>query len=169
MQLPDVFGLLFPNVWTVISQLCATAVLFFLMYKLAYKPVKKILDARSDYEQSRITEADVLKEETERLNEEARQGIIEANKSAEDIVASAREEAEIIKKELVEQGKEQSKQMMENAQREIEVQRSKMLQDLHSEIVDATISATEKMLKVKIENQEDKDNIDTFVKEVINK
>ncbi|MBQ1567014.1 MAG: F0F1 ATP synthase subunit B [Erysipelotrichaceae bacterium] len=169
MQLPDVFGLLFPNVWTFISQLCATAVLFFLMYKLAYKPVKKILDERSDYEQSRISEADVLKEETERLNEEAKQGIIEANKSAEDIVASAREEAEIIKKELVEQGKEQSKQLMENAQREIEVQRSKMLQDLHSEIVDATISATEKMLKVKIENQEDKDNIDTFVKEVINK
>ncbi|MBR3250156.1 MAG: F0F1 ATP synthase subunit B [Erysipelotrichaceae bacterium] len=169
MQLPDVFGLLFPNIWTVISQLCATAVLFFLMYKLAYKPVKKILDERSDYEQSRISEADVLKEETERLNEEAKQGIIEANKSAEDIVASAREEAEIIKKELVEQGKEQSKQMMENAQREIEVQRSKMLQDLHTEIVDATISATEMMLKTKIENQEDKDNIDTFVKEVINK
>lgn len=169
MQLPDVFGLLFPNIWTVISQLCATAVLFFLMYKLAYKPVKKILDERSDYEQSRISEADVLKEETERLNEEAKQGIIEANKSAEDIVASAREEAEIIKKELVEQGKEQSKQIMENAQREIEVQRSKMLQDLHAEIVDATISATEMMLKTKIENQEDKDNIDTFVKEVINK
>ena len=169
MQLPDVFGLLFPNIWTVISQLCATAVLFFLMYKLAYKPVKKILDERSDYEQSRISEADVLKEETERLNEEAKQGIIEANKSAEDIVASAREEAEIIKKELVEQGKEQSKQLMENAQREIEVQRRKMLQDLQAEIVDATISATEKMLKVKIENQEDKDNIDSFVKEVINK
>ena len=169
MQLPDVFGLLFPNIWTVLSQLCATAVLFFLMYKLAYKPVKKILDARSEYEQSRITEADAYKEETIRLNEEAKQGIIEANKTAEDIIASAREEADTIKRELVEQGKEHSKQMMENAQREIEVQRSKMLQDLHSEIVDATISATEKMLKVKIENQEDKDNIDTFVKEVINK
>jgi F-type H+-transporting ATPase subunit b len=169
MQLPDVFGLLFPNIWTVISQLCATAVLFFLMYKLAYKPVKKILDARSDYEQSRISEADALKEETEKLNEEAKRGIIEANKSAEDIVSSAREEAESIKNELVAQGKEASKQMLENAQKEIEVQRSKMLQDLHAEIVDATISATEKMLKVKIENQEDKDNIDTFVKEVINK
>ena len=169
MQLPDVFGLLFPNIWTVISQLCATAVLFFLMYKLAYKPVKKILDARSEYEQSRISEADALKEETEKLNEEAKRGIIEANKSAEDIVSSAREEAESIKNELVAQGKEASKQMTENAQKEIEVQRSKMLQDLHAEIVDATISATEKMLKVKIENQEDKDNIDTFVKEVINK
>ncbi|MBO7676460.1 MAG: F0F1 ATP synthase subunit B [Erysipelotrichaceae bacterium] len=169
MQLPDVFGLLFPNIWTVISQLCATAVLFFLMYKLAYKPVKKILDTRSEYEQSRISEADALKEENTRLNEEAKQNIIEANKSAEDIVSSAREEAETIKRELVDQAKEQSKQLMDNAQKEIEVQRSKMLQDLHAEIVDATISATEKMLKSKIQNQEDKDNIDTFVKEVINK
>ena len=169
MQLPDVFGLLFPNIWTVISQLCATAVLFFLMYKLAYKPVKRILDTRSEYEQSRISETDALKEENTRLNEEAKQSILDANKSAEEIVSSAREEAESIKKELIEQGKEHSKQMMENAQKEIEVQRIKMLQDLHAEIVDATISATEKMLKVKIENQEDKDNIDTFVKEVINK
>ncbi len=169
MQLPDVFGLLFPNIWTVISQLCATAVLFFLMYKLAYKPVKKILDTRSDYEQSRISEADALKQETEKLNEQAKESIVEANKSAEDIVVSAREEAETIKKELVEQGKEQSRQLLENAQKEIEVQRNKMLQDLHAEIVDATIAATEKMLKVKIENQEDKDNIDTFVKEVISK
>ena len=169
MQLPDVFGLLFPNIWTVISQLCATAVLFFLMYKLAYKPVKRILDTRSEYEQSRISEADALKEENTRLNKEAKQSILDANKSAEEIVSSAREEAESIKKELIEQGKEHSKQMMENAQKEIEVQRNKMLQDLHAEIVDATISATEKMLKVKIENQEDKDNIDSFVKEVINK
>ena len=169
MQLPDVFGLLFPNIWTVISQLCATAVLFFLMYKLAYKPVKRILDTRSEYEQSRISEADALKEENTRLNKEAKQSILDANKSAEEIVSSAREEAESIKKELIEQGKEHSKQMMENAQKEIEVQRSKMLQDRHAEIVDATISATEKMLKVKIENQEDKDNIDSFVKEVINK
>ena len=169
MQLPDVYGLLFPNIWTVISQLCATAVLFFLMYKLAYKPVKKILDARSEFEQSKISEAEAFKEENIRLNEEAKKNIIEANKTAEEIVASAREEAETVKKELVEQGRQQSRQMLENAEKEIELQRSKMLQDLHSEIVDATISATEKMLKAKIENSEDKDNIDTFVKEVISK
>jgi len=169
MQLPDVFGLLFPNIWTVISQLCATAILFFLMYKLAYKPVKKILDERSAYEQSKISEAETLQAENSKLNEEAKRNIIDANKTAEEIVSSAREEAEVVKKELIEQGKEQSKQLMENAQKEISLQRERMLQDMHTEIVDAAISATEKMLQSKLENGNDKDSIDSFVKEVIGK
>ena len=46
MQIVDILALLVPNIWTAITQLCATAVLFFALYKLAYKPVKKILDAR---------------------------------------------------------------------------------------------------------------------------
>ena len=49
MQIVDILGLLVPNIWTALTQLCATAVLFFLMYKLAYKPVKNILDKRSEF------------------------------------------------------------------------------------------------------------------------
>lgn len=166
MELPDVFGLLFPNPWTVISQLCATAILFVLMYKLAYQPVKKILDTRSDFEQSKITEANALKEENEKLNTEAKNNILDANRTAEEIVSSAREEAEVVKKELLDEGKRQSEQLMENAQKDIELQREKMLHEVHDEMVNATISATEKMLKTKIDNQ-DKDSIDSFIKEVI--
>ena len=44
-----------------------------------------------------------------------------------------------------------------------------MLQDMHTEIVDAAISAPEKMLQSKLENGNDKDSIDSFVKEVIGK
>ena len=55
MQIIDILGQLVPNVWTALTQLCATALLFFLMYKLAWKPVKKILDARSEYESSRLS------------------------------------------------------------------------------------------------------------------
>lgn len=169
MQIIDILQLLVPNVWTALSQLCASAVLFFLMYKLAWKPIKKILDQRSEYEQSRLSEAEALKKENEELNEQAKNAIIEANKSAETIVKNAREEGLSIKDELVTQGKEQSKQMMENAQRDIELQRSKMMEEMHEEIVDAALLATEKMLQSKINSKSDKDEIDSFVKEVINK
>lgn len=169
MQIIDILQLLVPNVWTALSQLCASVVLFFLMYKLAWKPIKKILDQRSEYEQSRLSEAEALKKENEELNEQAKNAIIEANKSAETIVKNAREEGLSIKDELVTQGKEQSKQMMENAQRDIELQRSKMMEEMHEEIVDAALLATEKMLQSKINSKSDKDEIDSFVKEVINK
>ena len=157
MQLPDIFSLLLPNPLTVLAQLCATAILFFLMYKLAWKPVKKILDERSKYEQQKLSEVESLKAETEKLNAEARSTIAEANKSAEAIVRSAREEATSVK------------QMMDNAQRDIELQRSKMLEEVHTQIVDAAISAAEKVLEDKVDSKAEKQSIDSFVKEVINK
>lgn len=169
MQIIDILQLLVPNVWTAISQLCASALLFFLMYKLAWKPIKKILDQRSEYEQSRLKEADDLRQENEKLNEQAKSAIIEANKTAETIVKNAREEGISIRDELIEQGKQQSKQMMDNAQRDIELQRSKMMEEMHEEIVDAALLATEKMLNSKLNSKSEKADIDSFVKEVINK
>ncbi len=169
MQLPDIFSLLLPNPLTVLAQLCATAILFFLMYKLAWKPVKKILDERSKYEQQKLSEVESLKAETEKLNAEARSTIAEANKSAEAIVRSAREEATSVKNELLEQGRKQTQQMMDNAQRDIELQRSKMLEEVHTQIVDAAISAAEKVLEDKVDSKAEKQSIDSFVKEVINK
>ena len=169
MQLPDIFSLLLPNPLTVLAQLCATSILFFLMYKLAWKPVKKILDERSKYEQQKLSEVESLKAETEKLNAEARSTIAEANKSAEAIVRSAREEATSVKNELLEQGRKQTQQMMDNAQRDIELQRSKMLEEVHTQIVDAAISAAEKVLEDKVDSKAEKQSIDSFVKEVINK
>ena len=168
MEIIDILQLLVPNVWTAISQLCASAVLFFLMYKLAYKPVKNILDKRSDFEQAKLDEANSLKEETEKLNKEAKDMISSANKTAETIVKEAKEEGEEIKQELIEEGKQQTKQMMENAQRDIAQQKDKMYEEMHDEMVKATISAAEKLLETKLDGKKEKDNIDSFIKEVIN-
>ena len=61
MQIVDILNQLVPNVWTALTQLCASAVLFFVLYKLGYKPVRKILDTRSEYEQNKLAQADALK------------------------------------------------------------------------------------------------------------
>ena len=105
MQIIDILGQLVPHVWTALTQLCATAVLFFLMYKLAWKPVKKILDARSEYESSRLTEADRLREENEKLNEEARASIEEAQKEAQQILDEAREAGDQLKEQIAQEGR----------------------------------------------------------------
>ena len=169
MQIVDILGLLVPDIWTALTQLCASAVLFFLMYKLAWKPVRKILDQRSEYEQSRLSEAEKLKKENEELNDRAKKAITDANKEAEAIVRNAREEGIGIRNELVEQGREQSRQLLENAQRDMELQRGKMMEEMHEEIIDAALSATEKMLQSRITPETEKAEIDAFVREVIGK
>lgn len=169
MQIIDILGQLVPNIWTALSQLCASAVLFFLMYKLAWKPVKKILDTRSEFEQSKLAQAQQLQEENEKINKQAQEIIAEANKSAETIVKNAEIEGEDIKSDIIKKAHNQSAQIIENATKQAQLQHDKIMKDMHGEIVDVAISAAEKMLQEKVDSKKDKNNIEAFIKEVIQK
>ena len=158
MQIVDILALLVPNIWTAITQLCATAVLFFALYKLAYKPVKKILDARSEYEQNRLAEADALKKENEEMKRQMEAELAKADDKAREVIEEARQE-----------GKEKSEQMMAEAREDIEQQRSKMLSEMHEEIVNVAMTATEKLLNDKLNKKTDRKAVDEFIKEVTEK
>ena len=162
----DVLSQLMPNILTVITQLCATAVLFFLMYKLAWKPVKKILDTRSEYEQSRLSNADEMKKKNELLNAEATQQIEEANIQAQQIIARAQEEGQKMRDDLVNEGRQKSRQLVEDAQRNIALEKNRMMEDMHEEVVEIALSAAGKMLQQKLDSSSDRDSIEDFIKEV---
>ena len=92
--------------------------------------------------------------------------IDEAKKQAQLTIQQAQEEGSRIKNNLIEQGKQQSQQIVDEAVANINLQKDKMLQDMHRQMVDVALSATEKMLQTKINTQTDIDSIDSFVKEV---
>jgi len=169
MNIVDILELLVPDVWTALTQLCATALLFFLMYKLAWKPVKKILDERSKFEQQKLSEAAALKEENEKTAKEAKNIISDANRDAEMIVKEAREEGQNLKNELIEEGKRQSAQLLENAKHDMEMQKARMMEEMRSEIVDTAIAAAEKVLQNNVDPDAERQSINSFVKEVISK
>lgn len=165
----DILGQLIPNPLTMLVQLCATAVLFFLMYKLAYKPVKKIIDKRSEYEQNRLSDADDLKKKYEDLHSQAEQEIIDAKSQAQEIISKAQDEGNRVKNNLIDEGKQKSQQIIDDAQNNIALQKSKMLDEMHGEIVDVALTAAEKLLQSKLDAKDDKDSINEFIKEVTNK
>jgi F-type H+-transporting ATPase subunit b len=169
MQIVDILKLLVPNIWTAITQLCATAVLFFALYKLGYKPVRKILDTRSEYEQRKLAEADALKKENEELKKKMEEELAQAEERANRAIERARQEGNRLKDELVNEGREKTEQMLANAKADIAFERNKMLDEVQREIVDATISATEKMLSERIDEETDKRIIDDFIKEITKK
>ena len=169
MQIVDILKLLVPNIWTAITQLCATAVLFFALYKLGYKPVRKILDTRSEYEQRKLAEADALKKENEELKKKMEEELAQAEERANRAIERARQEGNRLKDELINEGREKTEQMLANAKADIAFERNRMLGEVQQEIVDATISATEKMLSERIDEETDKRIIDDFIQEITKK
>ena len=169
MKIVDILELLIPDVWTAAAQLCATALLFFLMYKLAWKPVKKILDERSRFEQQKLAEAAALKEENEKISLQAKDIISDANRSAEAIVKEAKEEGEVLKNRLIDEGRKQSDQIIENARREAEIEKARKMEELRTQIVNTAISAAEKVIQDEIDPEVERKSLSSFIKEVISK
>lgn len=165
----DVLGQLLPNPLTMIAQLCATGILFFLMYKLAYKPLKKILDTRSEFEQSKLNDAENLKKKYKDLHAEAEKEINDAKAKAKQIVAEAQDEGSRVKNNLIDEGKAKSQQIIDEAQNNITLQKNKMLNEMHGEMVNVALSAAEKLLQSKLDTNQDKESVDEFIKEVTSK
>ncbi|MEA5026818.1 MAG: F0F1 ATP synthase subunit B [Erysipelotrichaceae bacterium] len=165
----DVLEKLLPNVLTVVTQLVATFVLFFFMKKLAWQPVREILQKRADYEQKRLTDAQQLKETSEKMNEQARQELLKAGAEAKELISIGKSEAERIRNELIEDAKKKSAEKISDARKEIAYEKDQMRSEIHQEIIDVAFVAAEKLLAEKLDAQTDRQEIADFVKEVVKK
>ena len=85
----DFLDKLFPNFWSLLINLLALIVLFVFLYHIAYKPVKKYLDARKNYVEKNIRDSESSKAMYEKKVAESETMISEARKEAGDIINKA--------------------------------------------------------------------------------
>jgi len=163
----DVLGKMVPNILTALTQLGATFILFYFIKKLAWKPVREILQKRSETEQNRLIEAQKLKDESEKINIQAKQELQQAGADAKQLISVGRSEAERVKNELLEDARRKSEEKLNEARKEIEYEKVLMRTELHNQIVDVALIAAEKLLSEKFDEKKDRQEIEKFVKEVV--
>ena len=69
---------------------------------------------------------------------------------------------------MVQTGKHEADAKLETALREIDNQKRKMREEIESEIVDVALLASSKLLEGKIDEEEDRKQIQSFIKNVRN-
>lgn len=162
----DVQGQLFPNLITMLVQWASTGVLLFFVVKFLWNPAKNFLNARAEYAQSQLSQADALRAEAEKMNEEAKAFIKEAGTTARELVEEAKRESTQLKETLLKEAKEEAEAKLDAARREIEYEKNAMRQGVAKEIVEVAMAATEKLLAEKTTSEDDRLAIEQFVKDV---
>ncbi len=159
-------GIVSVNIWQILISLANLTILYLLLKKFLYKPVKAVLENRrasiaksyEEAEEARTT-ADAAREEyTAKLAtaHATADGIIHeatvsANKRGDQIVADARVKAG----EIVHQGELQAEMEMKKAK-----------ESIRREITDVSAAMTEKLLKREIKSDDHRAMIDDFLKGV---
>ncbi|MBS3973175.1 MAG: F0F1 ATP synthase subunit B [Erysipelotrichia bacterium] len=163
----DIMGKLFPDLRTMLVQLAATGVLFYLFRKYLWDTVSNYLNQRAEFLQQQLLDAKQANEEAQTTLDESKEQLQRAASEASRIIERGSNEGKRIKEELVNVAKQEAAFKLESARQQIEAERASMMSDVQKEIVDVAILASEKLLKNVVDAKADEALLEAYVKDVL--
>jgi F-type H+-transporting ATPase subunit b len=147
-------------VWSVITFL----ILVGLLYRFAFNPLMRMQKARQAEIHQSIVDAESLRDEAQQLLADYKQQLAQARQEADAIVERARKAGETSKAELQEEARVQAETTLAKARQQIERDTNQALQRIREEAADLTITATAKVARSSL-SEEDQLRL---IKEAIN-
>ena len=158
---------LFPNVLTVLVQLCSTFVLFLIAKYFLWASVQNFLDARAEKIQEELVLSQQAKEEALADRRVALEQLNTASTKSDEIVSAAIQQAKQEKQQNLAQADKEAAAVKQRAQEQIEAERREMYASMKKEMVDVAFSAAGKLIGEHEGKKVDRQAIDAFVKEAV--
>jgi F-type H+-transporting ATPase subunit b len=149
-------------IWTILTFL----VLFGLLAKFAWKPILEMLQSREDTIRKSLEDAQRARQELERLNQESARLIAAARQEAEAIVTRSRSDAERLKEELKQEARTEAATIVRNAERQIQLETGRAVEQIRQEAVDLSIAIASKLIGRNLSKEDNARLIDDALKQV---
>jgi F-type H+-transporting ATPase subunit b len=153
------------NMPTLLAQLINVAILFGLLYLVAYRPIMRMLDERSRKVKESMEQTEFIKQQAERAEEEAEKRIEAAGKEGEEVIARAMRTGEGVKREAQQQSKQEAETLIARARAEIQHERDEAIGDLRKEFADLTVLAAGKVIDRTLDKKAHRQIIDKVLEE----
>ena len=149
-----------------VINIVSIVVLFLVVKKLAYNPVKKFMAARTEKVMAQKLEAEKLAEEAQAKSSEYE----ELLKECENAKAQAIKEGEALAREesgqIVSAAKEKAQSIIDNANKKAEEKYNRMIDEANDYIVNLTIDASSKLLKREVNDEDNRKIVEAFLNSV---
>lgn len=153
------------NIWNFIWALVNIAILFILLRIFLFKPINKIMDERTKSIQNDIDSAKKSREEAEALKAEYTQTLADTKAEAQQILVKAREDASAAKQEMISESEEQARHIIDTANKTIESERKRAMQEAQSKVADLAIAAASKIIGENVDDSKNRRLVDEFLAE----
>lgn len=163
MQTLDVISV---NLWDIVVSLCNLAILFFIMKKFLYKPVRTMLEKRKKSIDDTYALADEALEKAENDRLEYEKKLLSAREDAQEIIKKATDTADERAKEIVSSARVDASLIIDRAQSAAQLEMKKAQQEIKGEIVSVSTLLASKLLEREISEEEHKAMIDSFIDEI---
>ena len=149
-------------VWTIITFL----VLLVVFNKLAWQPLKAVLKTREELIRKSLDDAQQAKQELQRLNVESQKILADARQQADKILSETRSDANRLRDELKQKAQTEAAGVLKNAQRQIEMETARALQQIRTEAVDLSVALASKLLERNLTREDNERLIEETFKQI---
>jgi F-type H+-transporting ATPase subunit b len=148
-----------------LGQLINFLILLGLLTFFGYKPIRNMLDERSNRIKLSMEQAEATKSEYERAQVEAEKQISKARDEAQSIIAQAAQAGNVLKEEAKQEARKEAQAIVERARTELERERDKIVDELRKDFVDTAILAAERVLSETLDKAKHRQLIEKTLEE----
>ncbi len=163
MQTLDVISV---NLWQILISLINLVLLFLILKRFLFKPVRNVLAKRQSELHKQYADAELAKSEAIESRDQWQAKLSSAEAEADAIIQKATDNAKYRGEKLIAEAEEKAESIMRIAKTEAELEKKKAADGIKREIVEVSGALTEKMLEREINNEDHRALIDSFIEKV---
>lgn len=149
-------------IWTILTFLVLVA----LLARFAWRPLMDALERRQATIVKSLEDAQRAQQELQRLHHESAQMMASARAEAEAIVSRSRSDAEALREELKQKARSEAATIVKNAERQIQLETTRAVQEIRKEAIDLSVAIASKILQRQVSKEDNEGLIEETLKQV---
>jgi len=143
------------------------AVLLFVLTKFAWKPINKMINARSQSIEDALNQAEKAREEMKQLQAGNEKIMAEARLERDKIMREAKELKDQIISEAKSEAHKEVEKLKKSAALEIETHKAAAIEEMKNQVLDLSVLVAEKVLRRELKTKADNEKlVDELLKDV---
>ena len=156
------------NPWTMLFAWLNLLILYLFLKKLAFKPLKNMIDSRQKEVDDMYSDAEKSKSEAEKMKEEYEDKLSRANEESEEILKSAQRRALLKEEEILKEANAEAARTLERAEEQIALEKKRALNEVKDEVSEMAIGIASAVIERDVSADEHKALIDDFINNIGN-
>ena len=151
------------NFFTMLFAWANLLILYFVLRKLLFKPIKNMIDSRQKEIDDMYENAEKNKAEAEEMRETYEKKLESAPEESEEILRSAQRRALLREEEILKEAADQARRTKERAEEQIALEKRQAMNDIKDEVSAIAIQIAEAVVARDVKAEEHEKLIDGFI------
>jgi len=153
------------NLPVLLTQIVTFVILLIILRAVAYKPLMRMLDERSQRVKESMDQADSVKEQSARAEEAVKKELEKASREGQERIARAVKAGEDVKQKAQEDARQEAEALITRARAEIQRERDDAINGVRREFADLTVQAAGKVIERSLDKEQHRELIDKVLEE----